>query len=35
MAAIASDTAAGLAIQVSGGLPGDEPDAHFLVVMQG
>ena len=35
MAAIASSTAAGLAARASGGLLGDEPDAHFLVVMQG
>ena len=33
-AAIAS-AAAGLAIQDSGGLPGGETEAHFLVVMQG
>ena len=34
MADIASATA-GLAIQDSCGLPGGEPEAHFLLVMQG
>ena len=32
---ITSSTAAGLATRASGGLHGDEPDAHFLGVMQG
>ena len=34
MAAI-TFAAAGLAIRDSGGLPGGEPKAHLLVVMQG
>ena len=34
MVAITHATAR-LAVRASGGLPGGEPEAHFLVVMQG